>query len=191
MASALRIYFIGFYAIGVAVLATVAFSSLGETSAVEQRPTGLRAYLPVLAPVNWLVPPLLMIFGVGELEVEWPLLRLAGLALSLYAMTMLVWAPSVLGRFLVPRAVIFRDHELVTTGPYRLVRHPIYSGVVSLWLGAGLGTMNLVLLCLWPVIAFAFTVQAGIEEDLLRSKFGASYERYAGSTGRLVPRLRS
>jgi len=189
MAYTLRDYFIGFYAIGAAVLVMVALTSLGGGEAVEKRPVGLRAYLPVLAPLNWFAPPLLMASGIGELPLDWPFVRLTGFAATFYSLSMLLWAPSALGRFLVPRAVIFRDHELVTGGPYRFVRHPIYSGVVTLWLAAGLGTLNVVLLALWPVIAYAFSIQAGIEEDLLRSKFGSSYEDYVASTGRLAPRL--
>jgi protein-S-isoprenylcysteine O-methyltransferase Ste14 len=189
MASELRGYFIGFYAIGAAVLVMVALTSLGRGEAVEKRPAGLRAYLPVLAPLNWFAPPLLMASGIGELPFDWPLVRLTGFTASFYALAMLLWAPSALGRFLVPRAVIFRDHELVTSGPYRFVRHPIYSGVVTLWLAAGLGTLNVVLLGLWPLITYAFSIQAGIEEGLLGSKFGSSYEDYVASTGRLAPRL--
>jgi protein-S-isoprenylcysteine O-methyltransferase Ste14 len=49
--------------------------------------------------------------------------------------------------------------------------------------------MNALLLALWPLIAYAFSIEARIEEDLLRSKFGSSYERYAASTGRLAPRI--
>ena len=190
MADALRAYFIGFYAIGAAVLVIVTLTSFGRGDAtVEQRAAGIRRYLPVLAPVNWFGPPLLMAFRVGELSVDWSFVRLIGFALSFYSLVMLTWAPSALGRFLVPRAVIFRDHELVTAGPYRIVRHPLYSGIVVLWLAAGLGTMNALLLGLWPLIAYAFSIEARIEEDLLRSKFGSSYERYAASTGRLAPRL--
>jgi len=189
VADALRAYFIGFYAIGAAVLVIVALRPARDDAAVENRPSGIRAYLPVLAPVNWLVPPILMWFRVGELSVDWSTIRLVGVALSFYSLVMLLWAMSALGRFLVPRAVVFRDHELVTAGPYRVVRHPLYSGVVALWLAAALGTVNVSLLGLWPAIVYAFSIEAKIEEDLLRSKFGSSYERYAASTGRLAPRL--
>jgi len=49
------------------------------------------------------------------------------------------WATLVLGRFLVPRAVIFADHHLVNSGPFRAMRHPICSRILALWLGAALG----------------------------------------------------
>jgi len=190
MMDTLRAYFFVFYLIGVAVLLVVTLSTATQTDQGEKRPDGLRGVLPiVLAPAAWLLPPLVMFFRFGELDRVWSVVRLVGFGLSLYAAWMLLLAPNTLGRFLVPRAVVFHDHELVTAGPYRTVRHPIYSGVLALWLGAALGTLNLLLLCLWPVIILAFSAEAGIEEDLLRSKFGPAYESYAKTTGRFVPRF--
>src|SRR5947199_3166177 len=47
-----------------------------------------------------------------------------------------LWVALTFGRFLVPRAVVFEGHRLVTSGPYRLLRHPDYSAILALWLGA-------------------------------------------------------
>jgi len=77
----------------------------------------------------------------------------------------------------------------VTSGPYRLVRHPAYSGDLALWLGAALGTANAILVVLWPVSIFGTYLQSREEDALLASKFGAAYESYAKRTGSLVPRL--
>jgi protein-S-isoprenylcysteine O-methyltransferase len=75
--------------------------------------------------------------------------------------------------------VVVEDHELVTRGPYRFLRHPAYSGDLALWLGAALGTVNLLLLALWPVSALGTYLQTRQEDELLASKFGAAYETYA------------
>lgn len=85
---------------------------------------------------------------------------------------------------------IFPDHTLVTAGPYHFVRHPIYSAVLALWLGAALGTLNWLLLALWPLMVGAVLGQARTEEEVLRAKFGEAYDGYAGRTGRLVPGFR-
>ena len=61
----------------------------------------------------------------------------------------------------------------------------------ALLLGSGVGTLNVVLLLIWPVSLLGICVQAGAEERLLRSRFGPEYESYAGRTGAFVPRLRS
>jgi protein-S-isoprenylcysteine O-methyltransferase Ste14 len=112
-----------------------------------------------------------------------------GFALSLYAATISLWAVARLGRFLVPRAVVFSDHALVTNGPYRFVRHPVYSGNLALLLGTALGTLNLLVLTIVPLAAFGLLMEARVEEELLESKFGDVYRAYAHRTGRFIPRL--
>jgi protein-S-isoprenylcysteine O-methyltransferase Ste14 len=146
---------------------------------------------PVLILFNLVLPPLLILFRVGELNARWLLVRGLGVCVSLYAALMLLWASATPGRFLVPQAVVQSDHKLVEAGPYRFLRHPAYSGDLALWLGAALGTMNFLLLCLWSISVLGTYLQMRQEETLLASKFGTAYGSYARRTGRLVPRLRS
>jgi len=139
-------------------------------------------------PIIWLLPWILLVTRVGSLSRDWRVPRLLGVALSLYAMPLLLTGPRALGRMLVPRAAVLADHVLVTSGPYRLVRHPIYSGVLARGLGAALGTLNVLLLALWVVPLVGVSIQARAEEELLRAKFGQTYADYAARTGGLVPR---
>jgi protein-S-isoprenylcysteine O-methyltransferase len=139
--------------------------------------------------LDLVLPPVIIFTRAGELHVGWMPLRASGFLLSLYAAAMMLWASAALGRFLVPQAVIVKDHDLVTHGPYRFVRHPVYSGDLALLLGAALGAANMLLLALWPVSALGTYFQTRQEAALLASKFGAAYETYARRTGRLVPRF--
>jgi protein-S-isoprenylcysteine O-methyltransferase len=82
-----------------------------------------------------------------------------------------------------------KDHDLVRHGPYRFLRHPLYSGDLAMLLGAALGTVNMLLLALWPVSALGTYFLTRQEDALLASKFGAAYETYARRTGRLMPRF--
>jgi protein-S-isoprenylcysteine O-methyltransferase len=132
---------------------------------------------------------LILLWGVGEIQAAWAPLRIVGFGLSLYALVILVWVPRVLGRFLVPQAVVFPDHELVTSGPFRFVRHPSFSGALALWLRAALGNLSWLLLGLWFPLMLAKTMQAGGEEEILRAKFGKAYEEYNRQTGRFIPKL--
>jgi protein-S-isoprenylcysteine O-methyltransferase Ste14 len=186
----IRIHFLLFYTAGITVIAFRVLPAVFGEARVEARPSKLRAYLPfVLIPFQWLLPPIIILSRVGELSIDAPALRLLGLALSLYAAALLLWAPITLGRFLVPYAAIFEDHELVTSGPFRFVRHPVYSGNLALFLGAALGTLNIYLLLLWPIAVLGFVAEARIEERLLRDRFGAVYDAYAERTGLLLPRF--
>jgi protein-S-isoprenylcysteine O-methyltransferase Ste14 len=82
-------------------------------------------------------------------------------------------------------------HRLVQSGPYRLVRHPIYLAYLLLYLGGGLAAGNWVLAFL-PVTCFAITVWLRMpqEEQILAGLFGEQYSAYLQRTGRLLPRLR-
>jgi protein-S-isoprenylcysteine O-methyltransferase len=154
------------------------------------RVRGWRWHVPtVLLPVEWLLPPALIALGVGEIEAGWLPLRLAGLAVGLCGAGLLVWASALLGRFFVHEAAVLEDHALVTSGPYRFVRHPVYSGYLALLLGSGVGTLNAWLLLLWPVSLLGILIQAQSEERLLAARFGRDYECYARRAGRLVPRF--
>ncbi|MBI3768531.1 MAG: isoprenylcysteine carboxylmethyltransferase family protein [Deltaproteobacteria bacterium] len=190
MRDTLRLYFLGFYAISLFVFLIKIIPASLRVPRVERRAHGLaRLLAPGLVLFDFVLPPAIVLARVGELDVRWIPLRALGFFSSLYAAVMLLWASATLGRFLVPQAVVLADHDLVTRGPYRLLRHPAYSGDLALWLGVALGTVNLLLLALWPVSALGTYCQTRQEEELLGSKFGAAYERYATQTGRLVPRF--
>jgi protein-S-isoprenylcysteine O-methyltransferase Ste14 len=163
----LRSYFLVFYAAGIAVISLRALPALFGRVRVAARPSGLRAHLPfVLISFHWLLPPIVILLRFGELSIDTAALRLFGLALSLYAAVLLLWAPLVLGRFLLPYAAVLEDHELVTSGPFRFVRHPVYSANLALFLGSALGTLNVCLLLLWPIAVLGFATEARIEERL-------------------------
>jgi protein-S-isoprenylcysteine O-methyltransferase Ste14 len=109
--------------------------------------------------------------------------------LSVYAAVMLIAMVRALGSLLVLRAVVFSDHHLVTTGPFRFLRHPGYSAALALWLGAGLGTMNGPVLILWVVAVAGTMVAARAEDELLREKFGLVYDAWAEDVGEFVPKF--
>ena len=185
---AFRIWFIAGYAIGFAVFVASIIRFRRRSPAVEDAVGPLP---PPPALLSWLVPPVVMLIGVGELSTRWLLVRVAGVALSAYALIMMIWATRVRGRSYAPGPAILGGQRLVRSGPFRLVRHPIYSAVAALWLGAALGTLSWLLLVTWPFLAVGVTKQARAEEAMLRAKFGAEYQAYAAGRGGLVPDWRT
>ncbi len=186
----LRIWFLALYTIGIIVL-LIKFIPLRRRQEVfEKQIVDSRRFLPMIClPVDWLVPPLILLSGIGQLQAIWPLLRILGFGLSLYAFIILTWVPRTLGRFLIPQAAVFPDHMLVTSGPFRFLRHPSFSGALALWLGAALGTLNWLLFILWIPLVVAKTIQARAEEEILHTKFGSVYEEYTRKTGRFLPKF--
>ena len=80
--------------------------------------------------------------------------------------------------------------EFVGAGPYRLVRHPVYTGLALHFAGACLATGNLLLVAGTLLVTYpALYARASAEERLLRAHFGAAYDAYAREVGMLVPLL--
>jgi len=98
-----------------------------------------------------------------------------------------VWARLHLGKNWSGTITIKKGHELVTSGPYTLVRHPIYAGLLLAFLGSALALGD------WRgVLAFALAAGAlwrklRIEERWMRQKFGDAYEAYSRRVAALVP----
>lgn len=150
--------------------------------------------LPTPMGILQIVTFVILLTGVGEIAVgnsaPWLFTRLVGVGFSIYSLGMLVWAARTLGRFGAPGPAVFHDHELITTGPYRLVRHPGYSAVQAIVLGTALGTLNWLILTLWPVAIAATHFNARAEERLLGDKFGTVYDEYSQETNRFIPATR-
>ncbi len=105
----------------------------------------------------------------------------AGLAIRWYAIVRL-------GRFFTVNVAIAADHRLIDTGPYRLVRHPSYTGALMAFLGLGLCLANWASLAVIIVPIFlVFLRRMHIEEAALLQAFADQYRDYMRRTKRLIP----
>lgn len=101
------------------------------------------------------------------------------------------WARIHLGRLWSDRVVLKTGHHVVDTGPYKLVRHPIYSGLIfaafatAIQKGTSFGMLGV------AVLTLAFYIKAKREEHFLRAELGEhAYDNYARKTAMLVPLVR-
>ena len=83
-------------------------------------------------------------------------------------------------------ASIKEGHKLVRSGPYRLIRHPMYSSMTVMVLGSGLLTANYAIILCTPIVGIVYYVRGKKEEELLRGEF-PEYDRYARETRMLIP----
>lgn len=112
------------------------------------------------------------------------------IGLILFVLGLIVrWVAIIhLGRFFTVNVAIAEDHQLITTGPYRYVRHPSYTGTLLIFLGFGLCMLNIFsLAAVFLPIAAAFLWRMHVEEAALRDAFGDRYRLYASHTRRLIP----
>lgn len=110
-----------------------------------------------------------------------------GLALTSAGIAVAIWARFFLGRNWSGVVTIKRDHSLVRRGPYAIVRHPIYAGLVLAMIGSALSIGEL--RCLLG-IALALThwwFKTRMEEQFLLDEFGADYAQYRREVKALIP----
>lgn len=98
------------------------------------------------------------------------------------------WAILSLGKFFTVDVAIAADHQLVVRGPYHLVRHPSYSGMMLAFVALALTFQNwLSLACILIPISLALSYRIYVEEIALEAAFGGAYQQYAKTTKRLIP----
>lgn len=125
---------------------------------------------------------------VDALTVHDPAVRAAGTILFVAGLAVAVWARVNMGRNWGMPMSHKTDPELVTSGPYRVVRHPIYSGILLAVLGTALA-VNLDWLILLAVSTAWFLYSAKVEEQLMTDQFPTVYPAYRDHTKMLVPFL--
>ena len=114
-----------------------------------------------------------------------------GLMLAAGGIVFALWAMATLGEHYDLTLEIHGGHRVVRDGPYRIVRHPIYTGLALHSIGAMLATGNVLFIVGTFLVTFpVFVLRARTEERLLREELGAEYDRYAREVPMLVPGLR-
>jgi protein-S-isoprenylcysteine O-methyltransferase Ste14 len=113
--------------------------------------------------------------------------RAAGASVCVLGLLMTLWARLTLGGNWSSAVTFKQGHELIRTGPYRLVRHPIYTGLLVMALGTALNFGQLRCWLAVPVMAAAFWIKLKQEEELLLRHFPDEYPVYKRQVKALVP----
>lgn len=125
-------------------------------------------------------------FRGGSLEVHSLVLGVVGAAVFATGIALAIWARIYLGRNWGMPTSQKADPELVTSGPYRFVRHPIYTGILIGVVGTALVT-NLIGLIIAGVLGAYFFYSASVEEKNLTATFPTAYPAYRMRTKMLIP----
>ncbi|MEP6921567.1 MAG: isoprenylcysteine carboxylmethyltransferase family protein [bacterium] len=116
------------------------------------------------------------------------LLSIVAVAVAVIAVWVVIAAVKTLGKEWSITARVVEGHKLATMGPYRVVRHPIYTGMLGMLVATGLALSYWPALLVAIVICFIGTViRIRSEERLLREIFGSEFEVYSRSVPALVP----
>jgi protein-S-isoprenylcysteine O-methyltransferase Ste14 len=112
----------------------------------------------------------------------------AGLALMWCGITLRLWSFRTLGRYFTFTVMTSPDQRVVTSGPYRFLRHPSYLGIALVLTGIGATYANwlsLAVLACIPLVGLIYRIR--VEESALSSTLGSAYTAYATGRKRLIP----
>jgi protein-S-isoprenylcysteine O-methyltransferase Ste14 len=111
-----------------------------------------------------------------------------GLSIGILGYALVYWGYWTLGQYFSAEVAIYQGQELVERGPYRFVRHPVYSGIFLAVIGGGFAVQSwaaVVLLVIMYAILFRYRIAA--EEKVLISEFSEQYISYSKRVKRLIP----
>ena len=164
---------------------TISPRAEGPSIMIALRVFGLCLWLAIFA---YLVDPRWMAWSQVELP-AW--LRWSGLGLGIVADLLAYWVFSNLGTNVTPSVQTRTAHQLVTSGPYRWVRHPLYLMGLIAYTGFALLAANWFMALLSAAVFVVLVLRLPQEEARLLDRFGDQYREYMQRTGRFLPRLRA
>ena len=162
-----------------------------NSKATSHRAPGLNSlipYLPVLIGAALLKMPVLPDSWIKE--PLWPhsfALDAAGLAITVLGVVFAIWSRVTLGRNWSSVPQVKQQHELVVKGPYRIVRHPIYTGLILAVAGTGLSLDKGIGLCMAALVFASYWLKIRVEEKLMMETFPEAYPEYRRRVKALIP----
>ena len=145
------------------------------------RPLGI---VGMMALVAYLINPSWITWSSVSLP-AW--LRWMGVGLGMIAGSLLIWTLRSLGKNLTDTVVTRNEHTLVTTGPYRWVRHPFYTSTCLAVLANSIVAANWFLFVTGALVFMLLIIRTRKEEANLIARFGDDYVKYMKKTGRFLP----
>jgi protein-S-isoprenylcysteine O-methyltransferase Ste14 len=119
-------------------------------------------------------------------------IRWLGAGLIFAGDLLFIWSHKALGSNWSPILEIRKGHTLVTDGPYRFIRHPMYAAIFLIGIGVSLLSANwIVALSYMMPTASLYLVRVSDEEEMMIGQFGDEYRQFMTRTGRLIPKLRT
>ena len=114
-------------------------------------------------------------------------LQITGLVILWCGIALAIWARKTIGAYWSMSVSLKEGHKLITNGPYVLVRHPIYTGLLAAVIGTALAIGELRGLIAVVLYVPTYIFKLKLEEKILRENFGAAYTDYCAHTKALLP----
>ena len=161
----------------------ISLQEVGLPTVVALRSSGL---VLVLSVVAYLINPRWMRWSSVDLPTP---VRWSGVGLGATALPLAYWVLRTLGKNITSTVETREEHELVTSGPYRWVRHPLYTVGTSFFVSLSIVAANWFMGLASIVVLVMLLIRLPREEEKLIERFGEEYRAYMESTGQLLPRI--
>lgn len=158
-----------------------------EAGKFDGRSTARLGIAYMIVSLGLLIAPLFDYLGIAVMPRP-ELVGWLGLLIAVVGMGLRLWANQVLGEFYTRTLRVSEKQVIVEKGPYALIRHPGYLGMILVWVGAGLAVTNWIVLLVAVVVmvtAYAYRIQT--EEAMLANTYGTQYQAYQQRTRKLIP----
>ena len=114
---------------------------------------------------------------------------LAGIILTTAGLGFATWARIHLGKFWSSMVMVKAGHHLIRTGPYRIVRNPMYTGMLAALVGAAIAIGLLMAFIALGIIVIGIWLKIKAEEEILEEKFGDEYLQFKREVKALIPSI--
>jgi protein-S-isoprenylcysteine O-methyltransferase Ste14 len=116
-------------------------------------------------------------------------LQVLGTIFLMVSTSFTIWARFALGRMWSLSPALKEEHSLRTSGPYKITRHPIYTGLFAMIAATTLAIGNVLPILFLGIIAFTLKNKIAAEEKIMIEEFGNQYLEYQKQVPKLIPRL--
>ncbi len=123
----------------------------------------------------------------GRFVPNTPLVHTIGVIIQAAFLSFAIWARRTLGRNWSGNVTVKVDHELVRTGPYRRIRHPIYTAMFGMYAGAAIAVGEVHSLVALGILMLAYARKMRQEEIVMRGEFGSAYDDYRRHSWAVIP----
>jgi protein-S-isoprenylcysteine O-methyltransferase Ste14 len=160
-----------------------------KVTVAREKPNTYLQKIPIILSTLTLIALIFGVFQIGTIEYsnENENLRLAGMIVYITFSWVQIWAFRALGDNYSQEIMIFKEHSLVTKGPFKYIRHPQYMSQILMDIGGGVATLSYVVLIL-VVIEIPFLIMRAVYEEKILSKyFKEDYLNYKSKSGFMFP----
>ena len=158
---------------------------------IKSKKTSREKFLNFLAAIGVMIVPMIYVFTpwLNSFNMNLPeWVRGIGVMSYGFALILFWWVHKTLGKNWSPALEIRKNHKLVTRGPYKYIRHPMYTymwiGVAGYWLISSNWIVGIVAFLTWSILYF---IRLSEEEKMMIEEFGEEYKDYMRKTKKIIP----